>query len=1264
MKVPHPSSPTIVGEIAVRDGALYGLHSGQETFLSGNSPTYSEADAGYLSADNIPLTRVGDNTYLPVDIKGDFKGAIQPYSEHPYFLVENDQTIVALRPGFNGEFQRVFYAYSYNDITVNDLRLTDSEYRPNWLRADEYVMSIVDGNSKGFLAQIASTTDLSILRMYWVDHNGTLESKFHTFLDVTATMQSVPAGMRSIIDNGSATLIPELNLFVTLSQTATNKLMISWYSVDRAFQTVRSDTIAPILPTKIVDWTDMSGVFAGTSNQQVVMDGTTEANLANYYKFINEPATRITTRLLDGLQTSNRVRLTYAYDAGVVRLFIPLLAYLAFTGTDYRWGWTIHLDYTVATNKVRYNPVTDQPLLFQTLPFVVDVSKSTISSATVVPVPMTDDFKANKFPLSVGTAPYNISSASFRTEVVGDQVVTSQVWSANTSVFSVMNTPFSSVYVGATTAAKKMDLYRRPYFNNQKAAYKSFAAYDASILSKQLTGFSFVSNTALTGKSQSRLYGEAAITTKILVATLPNLTVGTAYSVDSNTFKPSLTSPSSVVTAAGYNTRYAPWTFIDGNNPMIMSQVSYNMINSASGTWLAYNVDPIAGTAQSTFSIVPGTMTTMMNAVTALTIAQSTYVPTGGVTTSSHALYPIYLDVAGGYFYALYTLVFGNEAEAFQYEYAVLKLPLNGNVINWPATAAEAVISRQAGGKKTGNLRLTGYVADRESFGVYRHTDGTFYMLANTAVYHTTVGGSTNEIRAFRLTNQMLFNGTTLIGAHSISAAGAAGIHPDYGLYYSSAANDFRAKANIYYKDKTSVTPQATRLYQSCDAWIAGGVTSSTLFVISSKSAAGFVLYSSEIQVFMYGKSSIVPTQTIVLSDVTPNPANKTFNFYVQWNGIGFVLTPSLSSIPESPTSTYVGSVVTNATGIVTNTIRKVTRIDNYRLFDTAPIIGSAIRAYQKQPAIQAYVFDTTAEVDQYRATHVPPAPSAVFNSWDRTNGAEYFPGGVGATGDAAAWSFQTNPDRIVQPNNTAAYASFISPTSYTDYEFETTLYSPSGDDDVIGMTAAFFRTEAGANLQLFVLRTGGGISQTGGNASAQTFNFGFAVYGATLATADRPKLQSKLVGANRSNSATPAGPGWAGMHTRIRVVRRGNVFTAYASDWSTDRTNVPFLESSEITVDITDIAALAPLKDTAKYGYTTNSQPGSTYYDTTFSGGLDTGRVIDLQTGTVWKYSFANSEWTPVATTPRDELGYVRYVTNPDTGKTYFVTQDGVFKQ
>ncbi|MNC25864.1 hypothetical protein D3C75_739720 [compost metagenome] len=240
---------------------------------------------------------------------------------------------------------------------------------------------------------------------------------------------------------------------------------------------------------------------------------------------------------------------------------------------------------------------------------------------------------------------------------------------------------------------------------------------------------------------------------------------------------------------------------------------------------------------------------------------------------------------------------------------------------------------------------------------------------------------------------------------------------------------------------------------------------------------------------------------------------------------------------------------------------------------------------------------------------------------------------------------------------------SFISPDAYDNYEFEVTLSSTGADDDVIGVVAAFNRVDA-INYQLMVWRTGGGWVQTGGLGVNQNWNFGFAFDGVAVPTGDKAKLPFKLVGANRSNAATPAGPGWAGAATRVRVVRRGNTITAYASDWSMDRTNVPLLESSEITLDITTVPVMAPLLGSAKYGYTTISQSQATYYDTTFSGGLDTGRVVDLQTNTVWKYDFPSSTWVQAPITPHEELGYVRTVSNPDTGETYFVTQDAVIKQ
>lgn len=1262
--IPLAKTPTVEGQLAVNGNVVSTMVGTTVVPLtSGDVLPYGECDTGYFGMDNIPITRVGDNTYLPMDVKADFRGAIQPWAQVPYFLQEADGSVTALRPGYNGEFTRTFYAYSQSgSYDPADFRLTDSEYRPSWLAADEYVSNILDGNEHGLLVRIRSTVDLTEQRYYWIDHNNTLDSRFHKFLDVTANMLLTPPGAANFLTPaaiGGGGYIPEANLFVTSATNNINAFCYIWAIVDRPFQTVRSATIPNALPAKNVDWQDLSGTVAGTTSTSIVMDASTAPKEALYWKYIGDPATR-----LGGYYThpsSGRRQMTYAYDAGVVRLFTAFFAYIPYAGNQNQFGWSCHMDYNVAANTLRYTPVTNDPQRFQTLPWVV--RWNTAVDEAVPPGSGGDNYKANKFPMSYGrNAAFQWGNALVKVQCVGDKLVTHYCGTSNADFFGAQATNLSD-YTGATLAAKKMDALRRPYYMRTVNTFKTFIPYDASILSKALNHVSFIGDNILRGVSNSKLYGQE-LTTKPFLAYLPaTTTTGTVYSTDSNSYKSCLPTPTTVVPASANYSLSSMTSYIDGNGAMVVSRASWSSIDSTAANWLRVNINPSTGIAALSYAADPTTFRSKMTEVTAATIAQSTFKPSAAYDNAT-SLQPIVVIGTNAYF--LYCLAFGNASEGVKFEYATLVLPIVGGNVVWPATATAAVISRVTGQLVTPASNTLGpqYFVDWEGLGVYRHTDGNYYVFVSPPTFVSTVGGNYGEQRIFKLNSSLGITATTLTAGLSSWLGVSCGVHPKFGLYSTNIWNDSSAKCMMYYNDFTGVTDQASRLYQAAEKWLAGTGGQQTTFILSSKSASGFVLYCSEIQVMMNGKVGVIPTQTIQLVSVVADPSNKVFYCYVQWTGTGFVLTPSLTTVPESATSTFVGVITTNATGITSNTIQKVTRLDNYRLYSSAPIIGSAIRAYQNQPAIQAYVYDTTAEVNTFKATHVPPAPSAVFNTWDRTNATAYFPGGVGATGDAAAWTFATNPDRVVQPNNTAAWASFISPQSYDNYEFETTLGSTNADDDVIGMTAAFARVGGTANLQLIVARTCGGWAQQQGNAAAQAHNFAFNVEGTTLPAGDKPKLQAKLIGANRSNGATPAGPGWAGIFTRIRVVRRGNVITAYCSDWSTDRANVPILESSVIELDMTTIPALAPLLNTAPYGYTTISQAQATYYDTTFSGGLDTGRVVDLQTNTVWKYNFSSSSWTAAAITPKDELGYVRTVSNPDTGKTYFVTQDAVIKQ
>lgn len=1263
--IKHPKVPVLQGQLAV-DGNVVSTLVGSTVvpLVNGDSPSYDEADAGYFGMENIPLTRVGDNTYLPMDVKADFRGAIQPWAQLPYFLQEPDGSVTALRPGYNGEFTRTFYAYSASgSFAAADFRLTDSEYRPSWLAADEYVSNILDGNEHGLLVRIRSTVDLNFQRYYWIEHNGTLDSRFHKFLDVTANMLLVPAGPANYLapaNIGGGTYIPEANLFVTCTTNNANAFCYAWATVDRPFQAIRSASIPNALAVKNVDWQDMSGTVTGTSGTSIVMDATTTAKEALYFKYINDPSTRLGAYYTH--PSAGRRQLSYTYDAGVVRLFTSLFAYIPYVGTQNQFGWTVHMDYNVAANTLRYTPVTNDPQRFQTLPWVV--RWNTAIDESTPPGSGGDSYKANKFPMSTGrNASLLIGNALVKVQLVGNKLVTHYCGTSNADGFAVQVTDLS-IYSGSTLAQKKMDAFRRPYFTRAGVPAEYFIPTDASILSKALNHVTFIGDNILRGTSNSKLYGQD-LTTKPFLAYLPaTTTTGTVFSTDSNSYKSCFPTPTTVVQAGANYALSSLTSYIDGGGPMVVSRASWANLDSTAATWLAVGINPATGIAALTCAADPTTFRSKMDAVTAATIAQSTFKPVNAYT-SVHTLQPIVVIGSNAYF--MYSMTFGNTSEGIKFEYATLVLPIVGGSVVWPATATAAVVSRTPGQLvgPASNVYVPQYMTDWEGLGVYHHTDGNYYVFVNPPTFVGTIGGNYCEQRMFKLNSSLAITATTLTAGLSSWLGCSTGVHPKFGFYSTNIWNDSSAKCMMYYNDFTAVADQASRMYQSAEKWLAGTGGQQTTFILSSKSAAGFVLYSSDIQVLMNGKVGIIPTQTIQLVSVVADPANKTFYFYVQWTGNGFVLTPSLTTIPESATSTFVGVVATNATGITSSTIQKVTRLDTYRLNNSAPIIGSAIRAYQQQPAIQAYVYDTTAEVNTFKSTHVPPAPSAVFNTWDRTNAAAYFPGGVGATGDAAAWTFQTNPDRVVQPNNTGSWASFISPLSYDNYEFETTLGSTSADDDVIGVTAAFARnTTNSTNLQLIVARTAGGWAQQNGLGTAQGHNFAFNVDGLTIPTVDKGKLQWKLVGANRSNGLTPAGPGWSGIFSRVRVVRRGNVITAYCSDWSTDRSNVPLLESSVIELDLTTVPALAPLLNTAPYGYTTLSQPAASYYDTTFSGGLDTGRVVDLQTNTVWKYNFSSSSWTVAPITPNNELGYVRTVSNPDTGKTYFVTQDTVIKQ
>jgi len=160
------------------------IKSQADSVLTSSIDDYLLTELDYHS--NLNVARVGDLSYLPLDVTGSFEGPMRPYDTYDYPLVERDGALVFLRHGYDGVNARLFYSYSKNgDLTsTNSCTMTNTQYHPGFLTATQYVTNLYGGSSEtGFCARIYEAGQP--YKYYWIEHNGTLDGVAHTFIDVT-----------------------------------------------------------------------------------------------------------------------------------------------------------------------------------------------------------------------------------------------------------------------------------------------------------------------------------------------------------------------------------------------------------------------------------------------------------------------------------------------------------------------------------------------------------------------------------------------------------------------------------------------------------------------------------------------------------------------------------------------------------------------------------------------------------------------------------------------------------------------------------------------------------------------------------------------------------------------------------------------------------------------------------------------------------------------------------------------------------------------
>ena len=297
---------------------------------------------------------------------------------------------------------------------------------------------------------------------------------------------------------------------------------------------------------------------------------------------------------------------------------------------------------------------------------------------------------------------------------------------------------------------------------------------------------------------------------------------------------------------------------------------------------------------------------------------------------------------------------------------------------------------------------------------------------------------------------------------------------------------------------------------------------------------------------------------------------------------------------------------------------------------------------------IEAYIYHDSNLLDAKLGDYQPPSVQDIFDSWGRFDGNNFYENkdAEGISSNAAAWQFLIDPDRVSMPLNVSPYNGFVSPDKLENYTLEATLSSTNSDNDTIGLVIAFVR-EGGINYSLIAVRNTGGTYPTVGWGVCYMENSGGYSYSSATWLID-----SKSVGG--------ASGSWGGKQTRVKIVRNGDSVKAYTTNWNDVNT---YQASSEIVVDLDSDARLSKFKGAQSYGYMTFSQPDSTYLDVQMGGGLDASKIYNANNAQAWEY-IQGSGWTLLATTVQQELGFVREVTNPETGLTYLIRQSSITLQ
>lgn len=284
-----------------------------------------------------------------------------------------------------------------------------------------------------------------------------------------------------------------------------------------------------------------------------------------------------------------------------------------------------------------------------------------------------------------------------------------------------------------------------------------------------------------------------------------------------------------------------------------------------------------------------------------------------------------------------------------------------------------------------------------------------------------------------------------------------------------------------------------------------------------------------------------------------------------------------------------------------------------------------------------------------------------IFNTWYRYshNSSDNQPANAS---ELNGWSYNAVNDMISSTINSATHIGFVSTKRYSSYTHEVKVWSTNSDDDDIGILLAFdVDPVTGREFTLTAIRSPGGTSV---GTWSIWYNYMRSDQWRIANGTPTVAWGNGGFGSNASQAGyivNSSGTGWVNetRSTRILAIRQDDIFTVTTTQLGSDTLDT----NTTLTFSLTSDPRLTRFRGPKPYGYMAHSQAAATYQVISFS---DTANIIyDLRTDTVYTYQTASTSWIVDNTRSLyTDVGYGRFIHNPDTKRTFYINRDNTFTE